>query len=153
MTQQKPQSLNSQELETSNPATENASRSVMLKASRDDQISVEKVASHLKPEFEIPQELCVVRRSETYYGPKLETEAGDECYLITAPGPNTQLLLWKGQTNNNGYLVRWERLAEIQAKFSGNIPQYDVCIDCGEPIKSAEHERMAAFGPCPGFDS
>lgn len=138
---------------TSNPATENASRSVMIKASRGDQLSIEKVVDHLKPECGIPKELQVVRRSETYYGPKLEIEAESGTYLITAPGPNTQLLLWRGQTNENGYLVRWERLAEVQAEFSENVPQYDVCTDCGEPIKSAEHEKMAAFGPCPGFDS
>lgn len=138
---------------TSQPITESESKSVMIKASYDDQICVEKVSSHLKPGFQVPQELSVKRRTETYYGPKLETKADGHSYLITAPGPNTQLLLWRALENEDGFLIRWEQLAEIQARFSESMPQYDICPDCGEPIKSVEHERMAAFESCPGFDS
>lgn len=124
----------------------------MIKATRDDVLRVTEIVEHLTPGVDVPTELTVIRRSQTYYGPKLETTANNTNYLVTAPGPNTQLLLWRGISTPDNYLVRWKQLAEIKADFTDNLPQYDICPDCGEPIKSVEHERLAAFGTCLGVD-
>ena len=133
------------------PVTENRSKSVMIKAGLNDRLRVENVINHFKTETDVPRELTVIRRSNTYFGPKLELESADESYLITAPGPNTQLLLWEGVTSDGQFISSWDQLAEVEVDFMGDLPQYDICMDCGEPIKSVEHERLAAFGTCPGF--
>jgi hypothetical protein len=49
----------------------------------------------------------------------------------------------------DGYRSGWNKLAEIEASFSEEIPQYDICPYCGEPMKTLEHERMAGFDDCP----
>lgn len=139
-------------MEDASPITENSSKSLMIKATRGDEISISEVVEHFEPQYEIPQKVEVVHRTETYYGPKLETESNGSHYLITAPGPNVQLIFWKAITDGEGYLKRWEQIGEVKADFTDNIPQYDICQNCGEPLKSVEHERLAAFNSCSGLD-
>jgi hypothetical protein len=79
--------------------------------------------------------------------------AGDESYLLTAPGPDTQLLLWNGNYLDDGERYGWEKLAEVTAQFADDQPQYDLCPECGQPMQTIEHERKAAVGRCPGPDT
>lgn len=154
MSKQKSQSdpLTRRKMDDSAPTTENISKSLMIKATRGDEISITDVVEHIEPQFEIPEQLEMVRRTDTYYGPKLEAKSDDASYLITAPGPNVQLLLWKAVTDDEGYLIKWDQIGEIKADFTDEIPQYDICQKCGEPIKNVEHERLAAFDSCSGLD-
>lgn len=132
------------------PVTESESKRVMLRAERQDRIQIVDVVTRLQQSKDIPSEATVARRTNPYFGPKLVLSAGNENYLLTAPGPDTQLLLWSGNYLDDGDRYGWNRLAEVTAQFADDQPQYDLCPECGQPIQSVEHERMAAFGRCPG---
>jgi len=134
------------------PITEPDSKKVMLRAERNDQIQIVDVVKRLQQSEDIPSEATVARRTNPYFGPKLVLSANDRNYLLTAPGPDTQLLLWAGNYLDDGDRYGWNRLAEVTAQFTEDQPQYDLCPECGQPIQSVEHERMAAFGRCPGSD-
>lgn len=82
----------------------------------------------------------VVQRQLTYYGPKLriQPEAGDRQYLLHAPGPSAELEL----TTPQG-----ETVGRYPAALEGT-KKYDMCLHCGEPIKTVEHQRRSAIGAC-----
>jgi hypothetical protein len=147
------QRLVNRESEPGPPATEYSSKMVMLRAERGDNIQVIDVVTRLTQNSDIPSETTVVKRTTPYFGPKLVLTDDEESYLLTAPGPDTQLLLWSGNYLADGERYGWEKLAEVTAQFADDQPQYDLCPECGQPIQTMEHERKAAVGRCPGPDT
>lgn len=134
------------------PLTEYDSKIVMLRAERHDVVEIQEVATELVPNVNVPEQFKVERRTSTYFGPKLLLEAAGRNYLLTAPGPETQLLLWTAETGPDGFRKKWSKTAEVTAKFADERPQYDLCPVCGEPMQTLEHEREAAFGTCPNAE-
>ena len=147
------QCLVDRESEPGPPATEYDSKMVMLRAERGDNIQIVDVVTRLTQNNDIPSETTVVKRTTPYFGPKLILTADEEQYLLTAPGPDTQLLLWSGNYLDDGERYGWEKLAEVTAQFADDQPQYDLCPECGQPMQTIEHERKAAVGRCPGPDT
>lgn len=136
--------------ESGPPVTEYDSKMVMLRAERHDKIQIVDVVTRLQQREDIPSEATVVKRTTPYFGPKLTLSANEQNYLLTAPGPDTQLLLWTGNYLDNGDRYGWEKLAEVTAQFADDQPQYDLCPECGQPMQTIEHQRKASVGRCPG---
>jgi hypothetical protein len=135
------------------PVTEYSSKMVMLRAERHDIVQILDVHSRFRQSVDIPSEATVKKRSTPYYGPKIVLSGEDRSYLLTAPGPDSHLILWKGKYLDDGERYGWEKLAEVSAQFADDQPQYDLCPECGNPLQTLEHERKAAVGRCPGPDS
>ncbi len=129
------------------PTTGYSSRKVMLRSERRDQISIDSIEQRFS-DAEIPDCLTVVERTNTYFGPELLLAEGDQNYLLTAPGPDTHLLLWREIVNDRGFRQQWSRIAEVQAIIDDTTP-YEVCDQCGYPIRTEEHERLSTLGRCP----
>lgn len=134
------------------PVTEYDSKIVMLRSERHDKIDIETIVTRIQPGYPTPECVEVIRRTSTYFGPKLLVEEAGQRYLLTAPGPDTQLLLWAADTGPNGFRRKWEKVAEVTARFAEERPQYDLCPICSEPLQTLEHEREAAFGVCPNAE-
>ncbi|MFD1634645.1 hypothetical protein ACOZ4L_02805 [Haloplanus ruber] len=134
------------------PVTDYDSKMVALRAERHDEVRVVNIESEHRPGPDVPDSFTVAQRTETYYGPKLVLDSGTKNYLLTVPGPDCQLLLWEGKPSTNGFKKGWSKLAEVSVKFGEELPQYDLCPYCGEPLKTLEHERMAGFGECPAAE-
>ena len=133
------------------PITDSHSKRVMLRAERHDSIVVDHVLHQVDSNFDVPGPLEVIRRSTTYFGPELKLmDSSGSNYKLTAPGPDRNLLMWKADTDDDGYCNAWRVVAEVTCDFGKNLDQYETCPDCGQPIKSAEHERVALIGECSG---
>ncbi|WP_135855206.1 hypothetical protein [Halorussus salinus] len=124
-----------------NPKTNPETKRVLVRAERNDELKITTVVSNFE-DINVPDFVKVVQRLMTYYGPKLRVEADDEQYLVTAPGPDTQALLWRQEDS------AWHKAAEIRLDFTGSLPEYDICPDCGETLSTIAHERRAAIGAC-----
>lgn len=124
-----------------NPETNPETKRVLVRAERKDELEITAVDSCFE-DVSVPDIVTVVQRLMTYYGPKLRVEADGEQYLVTAPGPDTQALLWRQRDS------AWHKAAEIRLDFTGSLPEYDICPDCGEPLSTIAHERRAAIGAC-----
>lgn len=135
------------------PATERSSKLVMLRAERGDKIQILNIEQRLQTGADIPSEATVAKRSDPYFGPKIVLSEADESYLLTAPGPDTQLLLWIANRTDDGERDGWQKVAEVTAQFVDDQPQYDLCPECGEPMQTIEHRRKASVGRCPGPDA
>lgn len=139
------------------PITDHDSKSVMLRAERDDQIKITRVVNQFSDGEVVPRDFRVLRRNHPYYGPELllhtQLDNNDYNYRMTAPGPDTDLYLWGAETDADGFRKSWYKLAEVRAILPSDQNPYDICSDCGEPIQSLEHERYAAFGRCPGIET
>jgi len=133
------------------PVTEYDSKMVMLRGERHDRITIENTVQSLTSGADVPEELSIIQRNNTYYGPKLKLSTGGQDYLLTAPGPDAHLLLWESVTDRNGFRKSWRKIAEVTAQIADDVPQYDLCPYCGEPLKSLDHERKAAVGQCDGM--
>lgn len=129
------------------PTTDHPSRKAMLRAERRDSIVVTGVEQRFGTS-EIPSKYTVVQRTETYFGPELLLAANDRNFLLTAPGPDTHLLLWSEHVNEREYRTDWARTAEVRVAID-ETPQYEICDQCGYPIRSEEHERLSLLGRCP----
>lgn len=131
------------------PTTSSGSRSLMLTAEMGDEVNINQVVSRIEYESEIPNEVFIRQRTSTYYGPKLLAGDTDQNeYLITSPGPDQELIIWKEVTNSRGKRIYWTRLAEIEAELSEPSKGYQICPQCNKPLKTAEHTRLAAIGQC-----
>lgn len=134
------------------PITDHESKKVMLRAERHDRIQFSEVVRRFSQKSKIPECATVLRRTSPYYGPSLllhdKEDNLDLNYQLTAPGPDTFLYLWGAETDEDNFRTSWFKIAEIKAEFANQQPQYDICSDCGEPIKTLEHERDVAFGNC-----
>lgn len=116
------------------PETSHGSKQVMITAEHKDTIAVETLG-----------ECVVVQRYQTYFGPKLRIEPkdGGEQYLLTAPGPKSDLYLWEQED------FEWTVRAEVEAEVI-DTEQYDICDVCGEPVRTMQHRRRRAIGACAG---
>lgn len=136
------------------PVTDRESKMVMLRAERGDRLSINATVQQFKPDISIQEKFEVQRRISTYYGTELLLEplgSGQRSkFLLTAPGPDTFLYLWVSETDSDGFREGWSVAAELKVSFSEGVPQYALCEECGNPIKSLEHERLAAMDNCPG---
>jgi hypothetical protein len=134
------------------PTTTSGSKLVMLAAERRDRIEVNSTIEKFFEGDEIPDRLTVLKRSSTYYGPKILAHAQisdkEHNFLITAPGPASELILWVADTDEDNYRKSWYRLAEVEVNLAEDQPSFDVCSQCNSPIRSVEHERMASLGMC-----
>ena len=123
--------------------TSYSTKCVLMRAEHKDEIKIlgESVSAR---KSNIPDEALVVKRSLTYYGPKLRIESVDTCeqYLLTVPGPDSEAMLW--ELRDTG----WEKLAEVSLEFGDHIPNYDFCLHCNEPLSTVAHRRRAAIGDC-----
>lgn len=135
------------------PVTDRSSKMVMLRAERGDAVQITEVERNFQDRSDIPPGFEVQQRTSTFYGTELQlfpSEADrSESYLLTAPGPDAFLHLWAAVTDSDGFRESWEVVAEVRAAFAHELPQYCICSNCGEPIKSLEHERLAAIDSCP----
>lgn len=122
------------------PETKPETKRVLIQAERKDELELTEV--DCIEDISVPETVTVVQRLMTYYGPKLRVETDDEQYLITVPGPDTQALLWRQKD------LSWHKAAEIRLDFTGSLPQYSTCPECGEPLSTIAHERRAAIGAC-----
>lgn len=129
------------------PTTDHDSRKTMLRAERRDIIKIIEIERRFDG-TDIPDQYTVVQRSETYFGPELLLAANDRNFLLTAPGPDTHLLLWTDRVTDQEYRTNWARSAEVRVTID-ETPQYEVCNQCGYPIRSEEHERLSVIGRCP----
>lgn len=143
-----PASVRPDSIPIGDPETTFDCKKVALRAERHDELHVSEIKERYQPDGSIPDSFIVAERTQTYYGPKLVLEAGSENYLVTVPGPESQLLLWRSDPGANGFQKGWTKLAEVSIEFGDELPQYDLCPHCGEPLKTLEHERMAGFGGC-----
>lgn len=130
------------------PVTGYESKLVMLRAERHDEIVIEDTVERIRHVGQIPDRAVVAQRTNTYFGPKLKLYSGNVNYLLTAPGPDSHLLLWVADTNVDGFRQGWHELAEVKANLADDLPNYDLCPYCGEPLKTLEHEQLAATGDC-----
>ena len=132
------------------PETDQSSKELMLRGETQDEVRISTVEEHLSDDFEVPEQVIIKQRTNTYYGPKLRAIAnsGKE-YLITAPGPDSHLLLWTGDLNNRGKSKGWIKLAEVTAHLVDDKSRYHLCQQCNEPLQTADHQRLAAIGQCP----
>jgi len=129
------------------PTTDHGSRKTMLRAERRDVIKLSEVERRFDSK-EIPTRYTVVQRTETYFGPELLLAANDRNFLLTAPGPDTHLLLWSEHVNAREYRTNWSRTAEVRVSIH-EPSQYEICNQCGHPIRSDEHERLSMLDRCP----
>jgi len=118
---------------------------VFRRAENRDVINVVKIEQQFDDQ-EIPDEFRVVQRQETYFGPKMRleepSESRSEQFVLTAPADDKEGMLWRIDG------MDWVRTTEIVVEFSEDLPQYDICPDCGEPIKNSRHETAAFLGTC-----
>ena len=114
--------------------TDCQSKMVVLRAERHDTIHIYGLG-----------DVNVVRRTRPYFGPKLllHDEQRDQNWQLTAPGPYSDPQLWQPRTGDEGR-VGWEKFETVTARIE-SVDQYRMC-ECGEPIKTLEHERKAAMG-------
>ncbi len=130
------QIANSVEPTLMEPETDPETKRAVLLAENEDTIRVDTLG-----------ECMVVQRHDTYYGPKLriepEDEDEDDQYLLTAPGPQSELLLWEQDRD----ALKWQVQAEVTAELV-DWEQYDICEQCGNPLKTIRHRRRRAIGAC-----
>ena len=128
---------------TTDTKTSYSTKRVLMRAEHKDEIKI--ISESVSPrKSDTPDEALVVKRSLTYYGPKLRIESFDtgEQYLLTMPGPDSEAMLW--ELRDTG----WEKLAEVSLEFGDHIPNYDFCLHCNEPLSTVAHRRRAAIGDC-----
>lgn len=129
--------------------TDYHSRLVMLRAERHDKLKITSVKSRFRVPGEVPDTVKVVQRTDPYFGPKLALRTDGSEYQLTAPGPDSELLLWSRREDCHGQKGAWEKLAEVTARFVEDLPSYEYCPQCDEPIKTLKHELQAEIGCCP----
>lgn len=144
------------EMDGTKPVTDYDSETVMLRAERSDELYVREWVTRFDDSSFVPERFTVLERANRFYGPELilyaERENRDYNYLLTAPGPDTFLYLWAAKTDSRNHREAWFKAAEVKMAFADTQPSYDLCPECGEPMQTIDHERIAALGRCPGPD-
>lgn len=135
--------------ETPSDSTGHLSKLVMIRGERHDEVLITDVLKRFREGPEIPTQATIVQRTVPYYGPKLMLHDTGRNYLLTAPGPNSQLHLWSSSLTEQGRRNGWDRLAEVTARLAEDLPSYETCPQCGEPLKTLKHEKQAELGCCP----
>lgn len=135
------------------PITNHQSKNVMIAAERRDTIQISEIVDRFISNEELPREFSVIRRLSTFYGPELmlytDRDRGQN-YLLTAPGPDAYLILWKAQLDERNIRKSYSAVAEVKAEFDKES-EYKICPDCGEPFATIVHEKAAAIGECPNL--
>jgi hypothetical protein len=135
--------------EDTTQSTSRPSKLVMIRGERHDEIIFTQVIDQIDGSRSIPDSAAIVKRSNPYFGPKILLHCDGENYLLTAPGPESELLLWYPEFDEKGNRCGWGKLAEIKARLSDNLPSYDFCPECGDPLRTLKHEQQAEVGCCP----
>lgn len=134
------------------PTTSSDSKFVILTAERGDYIDITEVTNLLESNAEVPSMVSVIRRDSTYYGPKVlvrsETGSGNRHFMLSAPGPTSELILWAAEITEDDYYESWSSIAEVKASMGDQQGPLKICSECSNPIHSIEHERMAELGLC-----
>lgn len=135
------------------PITDYKSKTVMMAAERNDIICIVDAVNLFHERVQLPDEVSVLKRTDTYYGPELMVHSAidgkDENFLINAPGPGSYLHLWEMKTNKQeDCRTGWRLAAEIKAALAAEQPPYQTCESCGEIIRTIEHERKSVLGTC-----
>lgn len=143
------------EMDGTKPFTNRASKMVMLRGERGDPIQIDEVVTEFEDNSQFPSTVEIRQRNSTFYGTELLCEASDSKmkYLLTAPGPDAFLYLWGSATDSDGFREKWYTIAEVKASFTNSLPQYPICSNCGNPIKSLEHERLSSIDECSSLDN
>lgn len=117
------------------PATDRECKKVTLRAERGDTVDVEGYG-----------EMEVKRRQMTYYGTVLNLydKPEQQGYELYARDPREQLRLVERVQDEEGFVIGLRDLGEAKAELV-DVKRYDFC-ECGEPVKTLEHERMAWMG-------
>jgi hypothetical protein len=141
------------ELAGGGPVTHTGSKTVMLRAERDDEIEILQVVRGAR---NVPEESTVLRRTDAYFGPQLllhaDVDGADQNWQLTCPGPNTHLILWKANTAKDGeWRDGWVPLSEVKAKLAA-VEQYRMCDVCDRPIRGMWHARLSAVEACEGVE-
>lgn len=128
---------------TTDTETSYPTERVLMRAEHKDEIKLHNASLSARKK-NIPEEVIVVKRNLTYYGPKLRVESLDdgEQYFLTVPGPDSEAMLWELVDTGR------QRMAEVSLEFSGSVPKYDFCLHCNEPLSTVAHRRRAAVGGC-----
>lgn len=142
-----------EETEGQGPVTDYDSKTVMMAAERHDNIEITEVIDLIEEPSHLPENVSVVKRTDTFYGPELlvhsSKDGTDYNYLLTAPGPGTHLCLWAGNiSEESGKRKAWYPAAEVKATLAAEQPPYEKCTHCGELIRTIHHEREAVLGQC-----
>jgi len=134
------------------PTTDQGSKAVMLRGELQDVLEILSVESKISENHTVPEFITIRQRTNTYYGPKLLTvaESAGE-YLITAPGPDSFLLLWGEESHEQGGRTGWVKVAEVRGQLVEDQGGYHLCQQCNEPLKTAKHQRLASMGKCPNI--
>lgn len=128
------------------------SKKALLRAEPEATLQVTAVHAGMQ---RIPEKLVVVRRSNTYYGPKIhlraaiEDDSDADGFLLTCPGPDSHPILWRSVTDSEGFVHTRSKVAKVSVEVF-NVAGYDVCEQCEEPITDPLHRALAAAGQCPG---
>lgn len=134
------------------PLTDYDSKTVVLTAERHDSVEITRVDTQYESDVEIPSTISVLQRQQRYYGPELllhaEVDDQDQNYLLTAPGPTEQLRLWCADQSEEGRREGWTVVADVEAALSVEKAPYETCNQCGEEIRTIEHERMSVVSQC-----
>lgn len=145
------------EIDGLEPVTDYDSKTVMMAAERHDKIEITDTVDQFADRISIPDEVCVIQRTDTYYGPELLVHATidgiDHNFLLNAPGPDSHLCLWAGETTEDNKRKGWFAAAEVKATLAAEQPPYERCQQCGELIRTIEHEREAVMGSCTRADT
>lgn len=64
------------------------------------------------------------------------------CLEEKPPGPSQQLRLWEHRSDSPE--GGWRAVGEVHAELVEG-KQYDICPDCGEPLKTPEHRTVSAL--------
>ncbi|MFC7213702.1 hypothetical protein ACFQO4_06350 [Saliphagus sp. GCM10025334] len=123
--------------------TTHSTKQVFMRAEHEDRILINRVIDNPHSE-KIPNTATVLKRDITYYGPRLRIEdlTDNNQYLLTAPGPETEAMLWQ-KVNSN-----WQKIAEVSLKLDEALPKYDICPHCNEPLSTVAHRRRSVIGAC-----
>lgn len=125
----------------SNGETSHSTKRVFMRAEQGDEVVI---LTNRDIEYdELPEHAEVIRRDITYYGPKLRVEANGRQYILTAPGPTAEAMLWR-QTQS----ADWKPAQEVKLDFGDSLPKYDICQHCNEPLDTMAHRRRSIIGAC-----
>ncbi|MFB6187023.1 MAG: hypothetical protein ABEI86_09190, partial [Halobacteriaceae archaeon] len=99
------QPLHRTEMNGNEPVTDYDSKTVMMAAERKDNIQIVDIVRKFQDQVEVPNEVSVVKRTDTYYGPELlvhsTVDGVDTNHLINAPGPSSFLHFWTAKTSQD----------------------------------------------------
>ena len=92
-------------------------------------------------------EMTVVKRTDTYFGPKITLDAGEASYRLVPAGFARDPELWRAAVDEQGFTEGWRFADHVSAEIVDVEPA--VQCECGEVLESVREKRMATVGVCP----